>query len=156
MDENMKDFDLQWIYAQYEEGRPVSEMAAEIGKAENYIYAQMRRLPEKYEDIKRVREERYNLKLRRIQGLADKITLEYLERLDAQINDPKTTDEEKDKLYAEIDKVQKIAKQYSDRVLLAEGKNTQNVGVQNANGLPFNVVITKTYARPEDDPDHKE
>lgn len=144
------EFELQWIYAQYEEGRPVSEIAAEMGKNENYVYAQMRRKPEKYEDVKRIREERYNLKLRRVRGLADKIILEYLERMDSQLNSQETSDEEKGKLRARIDHVQKIARQYSDRVLLAEGKNTQNVGVQNANGLPFKMIVTKTYATREE------
>ncbi len=154
MDENANEFELQWIYAQYEDGIPVSEIAAELGKAESYVYAQMRKKPEKYEDVKRIREEKYNLTLRRVRGLADKITMEYLERLDRKLNDPAILDEEKDKLYAEIDKVQRIGKQYAERVQLAEGKCTQNVGVKNAGGLPFNVVITKTYGRPEDDPEY--
>jgi uncharacterized protein involved in type VI secretion and phage assembly len=153
MDENSSDFELQWIYAEYEDGRPVSEIAAELGKAESYVYAQMRKKPEKYEDVKRIREEKYNLTLRRVRGLADKITMEYLERLDSKLNDPNISDEDKDKLYAEIDKVQRIGKQYADRVQLAEGKATQTIGVKNAGGLPFNVVITKTYGRPEDDPE---
>ena len=153
MDESPKEFELQWIYAQYEDGRSVSEIAAELGKAESYVYAQMRKKPEKYEDVKRIREEKYNLTLRRVRGLADKITMEYLERLDCKLNDSAISDEEKDKLYAEIDKVQRIGKQYADRVQLAEGKATQNIGMNNAGGLPFNVVITKTYGRPEDDPE---
>lgn len=153
--DDTQEFELLWIYTQYEEGRPVSEIAAELDKAENYVYAMMRRKPEKYEDVKRIREEKYNLTLRRVRGLADKITLEYLERLDAKLHDPNISDEEKDKLYAEIDRVQRIGKQYAERVQLAEGKCTQNVGVKNANGLPFNVVITKTYAKPEDDPEYQ-
>ena len=50
---------------------------------------------------------------------------------------------EKDALYAKIDEVLKIAKQYGDRVQLAEGKATANIG--NGNGLPFKIVVTETY-----------
>ncbi|MHC5185011.1 MAG: hypothetical protein ACYSPI_12170, partial [Planctomycetota bacterium] len=57
------------------------------------------------------------------------------------------TDEEKEALDATIGEVLKIGKQYGDRVQLAEGKATANVG--NANGLPFQITVTKTYEQTE-------
>ena len=83
--------------------------------------------------------------IRQISGLADAITQKYVESLSETINDPEATDEEKAKAFGEMDKVLRVAKQYSDRVLLAEGKATENLGVGGVNGLPFNVIITKTY-----------
>ncbi len=80
--------------------------------------------------------------IRQISGLADAITQKYVESLSETINDPEATDEEKAKAFGEMDKVLRVAKQYSDRVLLAEGKATENLGV---GGMPFNVIITKTY-----------
>lgn len=150
----MKVFDQQWICAQYEEGRPVSQMAAEMGKGIEFVYAQLRKMPEKYEDIKRIREERYNLTLRRVRGLADKITLEYLEILDEKLHRKGISDLEKEKLYAQIDQVQKIGKQYAERVLLAEGKNTQNVGIHSGD-IPIEVVIHQTLEDPDDESERK-
>ncbi len=83
--------------------------------------------------------------IRQISGLADGITQKYVESLSETINDPEATDEEKAKAFGEMDKVLRVAKQYSDRVLLAEGKATENLGV---GGMPFNVIITKTYETP--------
>jgi len=84
--------------------------------------------------------------IRQISGLADGITQKYVESLSETINDPEATDEEKAKAFGEMDKVLRVAKQYSDRVLLAEGKATENLGV---GGMPFNVIITKTYENQE-------
>ena len=83
--------------------------------------------------------------IRQISGLADGITQKYVKSLSETINDPEATDEEKAKAFGEMDKVLRVAKQYSDRVLLAEGKATENLGV---GGMPFNVIITKTYETP--------
>ena len=80
--------------------------------------------------------------IQEISELADGVTLEYVKGLSETISDPKANTKEKQKAFAEMDKVLRIAKQYSDRVLLAEGKNTENIGV---GGMPFNVIITKTY-----------
>ena len=87
-------------------------------------------------------------RIRQISGLADGITQKYVESLSETINDPEATDEEKAKAFGEMDKVLRVAKQYSDRVLLAEGKATENLGV---GGMPFNVIITKTYEQEPDD-----
>jgi len=134
IDSEKTDFELDWIYAQYEEGISVAAIAKELGKSEAYVYAHMKRKPEKYEDVKRIREENHSLRIRRIRGLADKIVLEYLEKLAGQ----------KDLGPADIDRANRISKDYDHRVLLAEGKNTENVGV---GGMPFNVIITKTYEK---------
>ena len=130
-----RDFELDWVFAEYGSGRAVSEIAAELGKSENYVYAAMRRKPEKYEDVKCIREENHDARIRRIRGLADKLVLGYLEKLTA----------EKAEAGEEIDRVNRIAKDYAHRVQLAEGKATENVGI---GGLPFEIVITKTYERP--------
>jgi hypothetical protein len=142
MEERIQDFTTLWIFAQYELGRPVSDIAAEIGCSEQRVYAKMRIKPKTYEEIKKAREEMYCRRLRRVRGLADSLALDYLERLHGKIQKA-DTDEEKDTLYTKIDEVLKIGKQFADRVQLAEGKATANVG--NANGLPFKIVVTETY-----------
>ena len=130
-----QNFETDWIYAEYGAGRVVSEIAKELGKSEGYVYARMRQKPDKYEDVKRIREENHNVRIRRIRGLADKRILEYLEKL---------TEEDKDG-DKDIDRVNRIAKDYAHRVQLSEGKATENVGVGT---MPFNVIITKTYENP--------
>ncbi len=52
-EEDKEDFELEWIFAEYGAGRAVSEIAKELGKSEGYVYARMRRKPDKYEDVKR-------------------------------------------------------------------------------------------------------
>ncbi len=37
------DFGLEWIYARYEDGMGVTEIAFELKKSESYVYAKMRR-----------------------------------------------------------------------------------------------------------------
>lgn len=148
MDENPNDFYLQWIYSEYEDGKTVPEIAARIGKDEDFVYTQMRRKPEKYEDVKRIREEIYNLKLRRIRGLADNITLKYLEELSAKLQSKDTTDEEKEAVFEEINKIQKISKQYADRVQITEGKTDKHVSVKG--DRPIEVIIRKAYEEEDD------
>ncbi|MEE9371214.1 MAG: hypothetical protein V3W45_07075 [Sedimentisphaerales bacterium] len=80
-EENKEDFELEWMFAEYGAGRAVSEIAKELGKSEGYVYARMRQKPDKYEDVKRIREENHNVRIRRIRGLADKLVLDYLEGL---------------------------------------------------------------------------
>ena len=140
--EQVKDFPTLWIFAQYEMGRAVSDIAAEIGCSEQRVYAKMRIKPKTYEEIKKAREELYCRRLRRVRGLADSIAMDYLERLYGKIADAET-DTEKDALYEQIEKVLKIGKQFAERVQLAEGKATANIG--NGNGLPFKIVVTETY-----------
>ena len=132
IDSEKIDFELDWIYAQYEEGISVAAIAKELGKSEAYVYAHMKRKPEKYEDVKRIREENHSLRIRRIRGLADKIVLEYLEKLAGQ----------KDLGPADIDRANRISKDYDHRVLLAEGKNTENIGV---GGTGITMIVRKTY-----------
>ena len=142
--EPLGDYDTQWIFAQYETGKPVSMIAAEIGCSEQRVYAKMRSRPKTYDQIKKVREEMYCRRLRRVRGLADAIALDYLERLTEKIAHAKT-DDEKDALYEQIEKVLKIGKQFADRVQLAEGKATANLGT--ANGLPFRITVTETVEK---------
>jgi predicted transcriptional regulator len=137
-----KDFELEWVFAQYEEGVSVAAIAKELGKSESYIYAHMKRRPQEYEDVKNIREQIYNRIIRRVRGVADKITLEYVESLSKIITDPDADEKQKAKAFDEMDKVLRIAKQYSDRVLLAEGKATENIGM---GGMPITMIVRKTY-----------
>ena len=84
--------------------------------------------------------------IRKISELADGLTLEYVKGLSQIINNPKADKKEKQKAFCEMDKVLRIAKQYSDRVLLAEGKNTENIGV---GGAPLTMIVRKTYPSKE-------
>ncbi|RKY08943.1 MAG: hypothetical protein DRP56_03375 [Planctomycetota bacterium] len=142
--ESLGDFETQWIFAEYESGRPVSEIAAGMKISVSRVYAKMRVRPKTYEEIKCAREELYCRRLRRVRGMADEVTMGYLERLAEKIAEAKT-EEEFDALYGQIEKVLKIGKQYGDRVQLAEGKATANVGT--AGGLPFKIVVTKNYEK---------
>ncbi len=144
--EPLGDFETQWIFAKYESGKPVSEIAAEMKISMSRVYAKMRVRPKTYEEIKCAREELYCRRLRRVRGMADEVTMGYLERLAEKIAEAKT-EEEFDALYGQIEKVLKIGKQYGDRVQLAEGKATANIG--NGNGLPFKIVVTKNYEQPQ-------
>ena len=80
--------------------------------------------------------------IRQISELADGVTLEYVKELSEIISDPKVDKKKKSKAFAEMDKVLRIAKQYSDRVLLAEGRNTENIGV---GGTGITMIVRKTY-----------
>ncbi len=73
------------------------------------------------------------------------MTQKYLEALNAVIDDPDSTVDEKANAFGEMDKVIRISKLSSDRVLLAEGKTTENVGLNSSAEIPFTVIFTKTY-----------
>ena len=79
-----KEFELDWIYTQYEDGQAVAKIAKILGRSESYVYAQMKQRPKKYEDIKKVLEEKHNRRIRRIRGLADRRIEEFLEEIDKQ------------------------------------------------------------------------
>ena len=138
--EKSQDFTTMWIFSYYEDGMAVSQIAHEVGLTEQRVYERMRRHPETYEDIKQVREKMYRTRIRRIRGLSDKITEGYLDRIADKIVQV-TSDEELDEIYKEIDKVQRINKNYADRVQVAEGKATSIVGTPD--GLPFQVLVTR-------------
>ena len=70
-----------------------------------------------------------------------KIVLDYLEDIES----------DKDKATNAIDRVNRIAKDYAHRVQLAEGRNTENYGVNGKDGLPFEVIIMKTYENESSD-----
>jgi hypothetical protein len=89
--------------------------------------------------------------IRKITALADGVTVTGLSET---VSDPEIGTDEKRKAFAEMDKVLRISKQYSDRVLLAEGKTTANIGVDGKGTLPFKVIFTETVeapAKPEAD-----
>ena len=67
--ESLGDFNTQWIFAQYEAGKAVSEIAAGMKVCESAVYARMRMRPKTYEEVKKVREEMYCRRLRRARGL---------------------------------------------------------------------------------------
>ena len=104
--EPLGDFETQWIFAEYESGKPVSEIAAGMKISVSRVYAKMRVKPKTYEEIKCTREEMYCRRLRRVRGMADEVTMGYLERLADKIAEAKT-DEEFDALYGQIEKVLK-------------------------------------------------
>jgi hypothetical protein len=131
-----KEFELDWIYTQYEDGEAVAKIAKILGRSESYVYAQMKQRPKEYEDIKKVLEEKHNRRIRRIRGLADRHIEEFLEGLDKQQASEK------------IETINRISKDTSSRVQLSDGKATENIGVGGMN-RPFSVLITKTYASKE-------
>ena len=130
-----KEFELDWIYTQYEDGESVAEIAKILGRSESYVYAQMKKKPQEYEDIKKVLEEKHNRRIRRIRGLADRRIEEFLEEITKQ------------QASERIETINRISKDSSGRVQLSEGKATENIGVGGLN-RPFNVIITKTYEKP--------
>ena len=83
----------------------------------------------------------------KISEIADEMTLEYLEELKKRKNDTDLAPKERLKAFSEMDKVLRIAKQYSDRVLLAEGKATENIGM---GGMPITMIVRKTYPGKEE------
>lgn len=141
LDDVEKNMDLETrrIYGMYEDGQSVSFIAVEIGKSETYVYTKMRRVPEKYEDVKRMRQESKNSRLRRISSLADMNNERYMEDM---WDDSEMAAEN-------IDKINRIGKEYAHRLQLIEGKATENYGVGGKGTLPFQVIITKTYEKEE-------
>ena len=59
--------------------------------------------------------------------------------------------DDREKAADNIDKVNRIGKEYANRVQLAEGKATERIGFDGKGGLPFEVVITKTYEKPKEE-----
>jgi len=44
--EQGSDYELDWIYARYENGDGVADIARHLDKSESYVYARMRRVPD--------------------------------------------------------------------------------------------------------------
>ena len=88
--------------------------------------------------------------IEQVSGIADELALGYVEKLRKTIN--AADDEQKSINPHEMDRVLRISKQYSERVLLAEGKNTANIGVDGKGGLPFKFVINKHYPEGSSEP----
>ena len=136
------------IMLMYEEGRTVEQIAEAMGTAPSEITDLLAKR-DQTQTVQVARQKKHVRDLRRIRALADEMTQAYMESLRAVIADPSSTADEKKEAFAEMDKVLRIAKLYSDRVLLAEGKTTENIGVEGNVGMPFNVVFTKTYEQPQ-------
>ena len=132
------------IMSMYEEGRTVGQIAEVMGTAPSEVNALLAKTDDT-QTVQVARQEKHVRDLRRIRALADGMTQKYLETLNAVIDDPDSTADEKANAFGEMDKVIRVSKLSSDRVLLAEGKTTENIGVEGSVGLPFNVVFTKTY-----------
>ena len=132
------------IMSMYEEGRTVGQIAEVMGTAPSEVNALLAKTDDT-QTVQVARQEKHVRDLRRIRALADGMTQKYLETLNAVIDDPDSTVDEKANAFGEMDKVIRISKLSSDRVLLAEGKTTENIGVEGSVGMPFNVVFTKTY-----------
>jgi predicted transcriptional regulator len=132
------------IMTLYEEGRSVKEIAKAMGTAPSEVTALLAKTDES-QNVQVRRHQKHVQTIRRVRALADSMTQKYLETLNAVIDDPDSTADEKAEAFGEMDKVIRIAKLSSDRVLLAEGKTTENIGVEGSVGMPFNVVFTKTY-----------
>ena len=81
--------------------------------------------------------------IEQVSGIADELALGYVEKLRKSII--AADDGQKSINPHEMDRVLRISKQYSERLLLAEGKNTSNIGVDGKGGLPFKFVINKHY-----------
>jgi DNA-binding transcriptional regulator LsrR (DeoR family) len=128
----------------YEEGRSVGQIAEVMGTAPSNVHHLLAKTDDT-QTVQVARQEKHVRDLRRIRALADGMTQKYLETLNAVIDDPDSTADEKANAFGEMDKVIRISKLSSDRVLLAEGKTTENIGVNGSVGMPFNVVFTKTY-----------
>ena len=135
------------MQAMYEEGRTLAEIAEAMGTAPSDIHDLLAKR-DSAQTVQVTRQQKHVRDLRRIRALADSMTQKYLETLNAVIDDPDSTADEKANAFGEMDKVIRIAKLSSDRVLLAEGKTTENIGVEGNVGMPFNVVFTKTYESP--------
>ena len=135
------------IMSLYEEGRTVEQIAEAMGTAPSNIHDLLAKR-DQTQTVQVTRHEKHVRDLRRIRSLADGMTKKYLETLNAVIDDPDSTADEKANAFGEMDKVIRISKLSSDRVLLAEGKTTENIGVKGSVGMPFNVVFTKTYETP--------
>ena len=139
--------DNERVMVMYEEGRPVEEIAAAMGTAPSEV-TDLLAQTDAAQTVQVTRHQKHVRDLRRVRALADSMTRKYLETLNAVIDDPDSTADEKANAFGEMDKVIRISKLSSDRVLLAEGKTTENIGVEGSVGLPFNVVFTKTYETP--------
>ena len=135
------------IMSMYEEGRTVGQIAEVMGTAPSEVNALLAKTDDT-QTVQVARQEKHVRDLRRIRALADGMTQKYLETLNAVIDDPNSTADEKANAFGEMDKVIRISKLSSDRVLLAEGKTTENIGVEGNVAMPFNVVFTKTYETP--------
>ncbi len=125
-------FWTEYIYDMYENGKSAGFIAAKIGKSEAYVYTKMRQVPEKYEDVKRIRQENENILVRQVRSLVDMTNKRYMEDIW----------DDSEMAAANIDKVGKIGKEYDRRLQLLEEKATAHIGGKGA--LPIKVIFTET------------
>ena len=109
------------IMSMYEEGRSVKEIAKAMGTAPSEVNALLAKR-DQTQTVQVTRHEKHVRDLRRIRALADGMTQKYLETLNAVIDDPDSTADEKANAFGEMDKVIRISKLSSDRVLLPRGR----------------------------------
>ena len=135
----------------YEEGRAVDEIAEAMGVTPPEINDLLAETDDT-QTVEVVRQDRHVRGLRRVRSLADGIIQVYLENLQETLAGPKSTAEQRKAALADMDmdKVLRIAKLTSDRVLLAEGKTTENIGLNGSAEIPFSVVFTETYETPQE------
>jgi len=143
----MKDTDKDLVLSLYEDGTRLEQIVQETGRTLTEIAALLKEAIRPDDASLSAKDQKNHRTLKRVRAMADALTLQYLERLQDTIDSPASTDKQKAAVFEEIDKVMKIAKLSSDRVLLMEGKTTENIGI-GSSSLPFNVVFTKTYETP--------
>ena len=135
------------INTMYEEGRTVEQIAEAMEIAPSEVTDLLAKTDDT-QTVQVVRQEKHVRDLRRVRALADGMTQKYLETLNAVIDNPDSTVDEKKAAFGEMDKVIRISKLSSDRVLLAEGRTTENIGINGSAEIPFSVVFTETYELP--------
>jgi len=99
-------------------------------------------------DEKKTTDDKLEL-IKEIGSLSGDITLNYVQKVKVLSCNP--DDDSFAVLSDHMDKVIKIDKFYADRLLLAEGKNTSNIGIDGKGGMPFKLVINKHYPAKEVD-----
>jgi len=104
------------IMSMYEEGRSVKEIAKAMGTAPSDVHDLLAKR-DQTQTVQVARQEKHVRDLRRVRALADGMTQKYLETLNAVIDDPDSTVDEKKTAFGEMDKVIRISKLSSDRVL---------------------------------------
>ena len=92
----------------------------------------------KHEDVKRIRQESINSRLRRISLLADMNNERFMEDMW----------DDSEMAAANIDKINRIGKEYARRIQLIEDKAAAQIGGKGA--PPFKVIFTKTYETKEE------
>jgi hypothetical protein len=107
------------VYARYAMGDPVSVIAADLKISPSEVYRRMRKIPDQYEETKKMREAFLGLRLRRSLSLIDAHNLKLLEGI-TEGTLTLTGDQMKD--------LTRWAKDVAHRLQLHEGKATEITG----------------------------